>query len=71
MRSITPRGWVALAVLTVALFWWWTAAHDEADVPSYREHRQGAILRDSDIEHAPACYDHPPLRCIHADDAWP
>lgn len=50
MRSITPGGWVVIAALTIAVFWWWAGAADEADVPSYREHRQGSVVRDSDIE---------------------
>ncbi len=52
MRSITPRGWGLIALMAATFFyWWWYAGvRHEADVPSYREHRQGAIMRDSDIE---------------------
>ena len=51
MRAITRQGWLLIAIITITVFWWWgRAPRYEADVPSYREHRQGAILRDSDIE---------------------
>lgn len=50
MRSITVQGWLTIAALAIAAFWWWAGAADEADVPSYREHRQGSVVRESDIE---------------------